>query len=51
MRTTKLIEYVAKDGRESFSKIHHDKAEYQLNKTRVAHEQLYDAIIALGAKK
>ena len=36
---------------EWFSKVHQVNGEYQLNKTRVAHEQVYDAIIALGAKK
>jgi hypothetical protein len=51
IRTTTLFERVAKDGGEWFSKVHQVNGEYQLNKTRVAHEQVYDAIIALGAKK
>jgi hypothetical protein len=51
IRTTTLFERVAKDGSEWFSKVHQVNGEYQLNKTRVAHEQVYDAIIALGAKK
>ncbi|NQZ87318.1 MAG: hypothetical protein HRT54_07025 [Colwellia sp.] len=51
IRTTTLFERVAKDGSEWFSKVHHIKGEYQLNKTRIAHELVYDAIIALGAKK
>ncbi|GAA6173847.1 hypothetical protein NBRC116592_35170 [Colwellia sp. KU-HH00111] len=46
-----MFERVAKDGSEWFSKVHQVNGEYQLNKTRVAHEQVYDAIIALGAKK
>jgi cellulose biosynthesis protein BcsQ len=49
IRTTTLFERVAKDGSNWFSKVHHNKGEYQLNKTRVAHEKVYDAIIALGA--
>ena len=51
IRTTTLFERVAKGGSEWFSKIHQVNGEYQLNKTRVAHEQVYDAIITLGAKK
>lgn len=51
IRTTTLFERVAKDGSEWFSKVHQLKGEYQLNKTRIAHEQVYDAIISLGAKK
>jgi len=51
IRTTTLFERVAKDGSEWFSKVHQVKGEYQLNKTRITHEQVYDAIIALGDKK
>jgi len=51
IRTTTLFERIAKDGSEWFSKIHQVNGEYQLNKTRIAHEQVYDAIIALGGKK
>ncbi len=51
IRTTTLFERVAKDGSEWFSKVHQVNGEYQLNKTRIAHELVYDAIIALGAKK
>ena len=51
IRTTTLFERVAKDGSEWFSKIHQVNGEHQLNKTRIAHEQVYDRIIALGAKK
>ena len=50
IRTTTLFERVAKDGSEWFSKVHQVNGEYQLNKTRVAHEQVYDDIIALGAR-
>ena len=48
IRTTTLFERVAKDGREWFKNIHHDKGEYQLNKSRIAHEQIYNAITNLG---
>lgn len=51
IRTTTLFERVAKDGSEWFSKVHQINGEYQLNKTRIAHELVYDAITALGAKK
>ncbi len=51
IRTTTLFERVAKDGSEWFRKVHQANGEYQLNKTRVAHERVYDRIIALGAKK
>ena len=51
IRTTTLFERVAKDGSEWFSKVHQVNGEYQLNKTRITHEQVYDDIIALGAKK
>ncbi len=50
IRTTTLFERVAKDGCDWFSKVHQVKGEYQLNKTRVAHEQVYAAITALGGK-
>lgn len=50
IRTTTLFERVAKDGSDWFSKVHQIKGEYQLNKTRVAHEQVYAAISALGGK-
>jgi len=51
IRTTTLFERVAKDGSEWYSKVHQVNGEYQLNKTRIAHEKVYEAIIALGAKK
>ena len=50
IRSTTLFERVAKDGNDWFSKVHQIKGEYQLNKTRVAHEQVYAAITALGGK-
>ncbi len=50
IRTTTLFERVAKDGSDWFSKVHQIKGEYQLNKTRVAHEKVYAAITALGGK-
>lgn len=49
IRTTTLFERVAKDGREWFKNIHHDKGEYQLNKSRIAHEGVYHAITNWGA--
>lgn len=51
IRTTTLFERVAKDGSEWFSKVHHNKGEYQLNKSRKNHEQVYDVIVALGSKQ
>jgi cellulose biosynthesis protein BcsQ len=48
IRTTTLFERVAKDGSEWFSKVNQINGEYQLNKTRIAHEKIYDAIVALG---
>jgi hypothetical protein len=51
IRTTTLFEREAKYGGEWLSKVHQVKGEYQLNKTRIAHEQVYDAIVVLGAKK
>lgn len=51
IRTTTLFERVAKDGSEWFSNVHHNKGEYQLNKSRKNHEQVYDVIVALGSKK
>lgn len=50
IRTTTLFERVAKDGSDWFSKVHQIKGEYQLNKTRVAHDKVYAAITALGGK-
>ncbi|MFB0998772.1 MAG: hypothetical protein QMC13_00865, partial [Colwellia sp.] len=50
IRTTTLFERVAKDGSDWFRKVHQVNGEYQLNKTRVTHELVYDDIIALGAK-
>lgn len=50
IRSTTLFERVAKDGSEWFSNVHHNKGEYQLNKSRKTHEQVYDSIVALGAK-
>lgn len=50
IRTTTLFERVAKDGSDWFSKVHQIKGEYQLNKTRIAHEQVYAAISTLGGK-
>lgn len=51
IRTTTLFERVAKDGSEWFSNVHHNKGEYQLNKSRKNHERVYDVIVALGSKK
>ena len=48
MRSTTLFERVAKDGEQWFSHVHQNNGEYQLNKTRKAHEMIYDAITRLG---
>ncbi|MEI6894003.1 MAG: ParA family protein [Colwellia sp.] len=48
IRTTTLFERVAKHGEQWFQNINNDMGEYQLNKTRITHEQVYDRIIAYG---
>ena len=48
MRTTTLFERVARDGEDWFAKVHHNKGEYQLNKTKETHKAVYDAISLIG---
>ena len=48
IRATTLFERVSRDGRDWFQNVHNDKGEHQLNKTRIAHEAIYDAILKLG---
>jgi len=48
IRTTTLFERVATHGEEWYKQVHNDMGEFQLNKSRLAHELVYDAIIADG---
>lgn len=48
IRKTTLFERVAMHGQEWFKNVHNDMGEYQLNKTRIAHEKVYDRIVAYG---
>lgn len=48
IRSTTLFERVAQHGRKWFQNIHNAKGQHQLNKTRIAHEAVYDQIIAIG---
>jgi cellulose biosynthesis protein BcsQ len=48
IRKTTLFERVAKHGQNWLKNVHNDMGEYQLNKTRVAHEEIYDRIVAYG---
>ena len=48
IRATTLFDRAAKDGEEWFRNIHNDNGEWQLNKSRLAHEEVYNAIIELG---
>lgn len=48
IRSTTLFERVSRDGRDWLQNVHNDHGEHQLNKTRVAHEAVYDAILKLG---
>jgi cellulose biosynthesis protein BcsQ len=50
IRTTTLFERVAKDGNDWYQNIHNDHGEFQLNKTRIMHELVYDEIIKLGTR-
>lgn len=50
VRTTTLFDRVAKDGEEWFKNIHNDNGEWQLNKSRLAHEGVYNSIIELGTQ-
>lgn len=48
IRSTTLFERVSRDGREWLQNVHNDYGEHQLNKTRVAHEAVYDEVLRLG---
>lgn len=48
IRSTTLFERVSRDGRDWLQNVHNDHGEHQLNKTRAAHEAVYDAILKLG---
>lgn len=48
IRETTLFDRVTADGIDWYNNINHEKGEYQLNKTRLAHEAVYDAIVAIG---
>ncbi|MDT3320787.1 hypothetical protein Q4Q52_13595 [Shewanella sp. SP1S2-4] len=50
IRATTLFERVAKDGNDWYQNIHNDHGEFQLNKTRIMHELVYDEIIKLGTR-
>lgn len=50
IKTTTLFKRVAEDGNDWYKNIHNDNGEWQLNKSRVAHEIVYNAILELGAK-
>lgn len=49
IRSTTLFERVSQDGRDWYQNIHNNMGEYQLNKTRLLHEQIYDVILSFGA--
>ena len=52
IRTTTLFERVARDGGAKWlQNIHHAKGEYQLRKTQLGHEVVFDAICQLGGDK
>jgi len=50
IRSTTLFDRVAKDGVDWYKNIHNDMGEWRLNKSRIAHEKVYNAIIELGLK-
>lgn len=50
IRATTLFDRVATDGDEWFKDIHNDNGEWQLNKSRIAHEEVYNEIIELGTQ-
>ncbi len=50
IRSTRIFERACRDGRDWLLNIHNNHGEYQLQKTQRAHEEVYDAITALGAK-
>ncbi len=50
IRSTTLFDRVAKYGVDFYMNIHNQMGEWQLNKSRVAHEKVYNAILELGLK-
>ena len=50
IRSTTLFDRVAKDGVDWYKNIHNEKGEWRLNKSRIAHEVVYNAILDLGLK-
>jgi cellulose biosynthesis protein BcsQ len=48
IRATTLFARVAKDGVAWFKNVHNENGEWQLNKSRLAHEEVYNEIIELG---
>jgi cellulose biosynthesis protein BcsQ len=48
IKATTLFKRVAKDGANFYRNIHNIHGEWQLNKSRLAHEQVYNAILNLG---
>lgn len=48
IRSTTLFERVAQHGQKWFKNIHNEKGQHQLNKTRIAHQAVYDQIISIG---
>ncbi len=51
IRATTLFERVSRDGKAWLQNIHSHHGEHQLQKTQAGHENVYDAILALGAKR
>lgn len=50
IRETTLFDRVSIDGLEWYNNIHNIHGEYQLNKTRLAHEAIYEKIVAIGER-
>jgi len=50
IRTTTLFDRVVRQGQEWFLDIKHAKGEYQLNKTQLMHEIVYDTIMQEGVR-
>lgn len=50
IRETTLFDRVVNDGIEWYKNIGHKHGDYQLNKTRLKHEAIYDQVIELGEK-
>lgn len=51
IRTTTLFARVAKHGEDWFKNIHNENGEWQLNKSRLVHEDVYNEIINLGLSR